>query len=109
MGSHWASITDIVDDHIRGVQRCRRPREEHRRVPRHSPRSPEWALCEGLAPLRLLACARKLMQRMGWTVMRLGFMWTGFNPAPGVFNDTYVDIVKGIVKSVIAMSKSSGC
>ena len=39
----------------------------------------------------------ELMQRMGWTVLRLGFMWSGYNPAPGNFNQNYIDIVKGIV------------
>jgi endoglycosylceramidase len=37
------------------------------------------------------------MQRLGFTVVRLGFMWSGYNPAPGVFNQTYVDVIKAIV------------
>mmetsp|Transcript_7252 Transcript_7252/g.20469 ORF Transcript_7252/g.20469 Transcript_7252/m.20469 type:complete len:497 (+) Transcript_7252:110-1600(+) len=37
------------------------------------------------------------MQRLGFTVVRLGFMWSGYNPAPGVFNQTYIDIIKVIV------------
>lgn len=39
----------------------------------------------------------RLMQKMGFTVIRLGFMWSGANPAPGVFNATYIDIIRGIV------------
>ena len=39
-----------------------------------------------------------LMERLGFTVMRLGFMWSGFNPAPDVFNQTYIDIVRSIVE-----------
>jgi len=30
----------------------------------------------------------ELMAAMGFNVMRLGFMWSGFNPAPGVYNQT---------------------
>mmetsp|Transcript_21345 Transcript_21345/g.51747 ORF Transcript_21345/g.51747 Transcript_21345/m.51747 type:complete len:483 (-) Transcript_21345:156-1604(-) len=38
-----------------------------------------------------------LMKKMGFNVLRLGWMWSGFNPAPGVFNQTYLEIVQGIV------------
>jgi hypothetical protein len=31
-----------------------------------------------------------LMEKMGVTVVRLGYMWTGFNPEPNTFNYTYV-------------------
>eukprot|EP01047_Picozoa_sp_COSAG01_P130675 COSAG01_NODE_60293_length_295_cov_1.433673_1_plen_70_part_10 len=37
------------------------------------------------------------MQKYGFTVVRLGFMWSGFNPQPGEFNQTYVDIIKTTV------------
>ena len=33
------------------------------------------------------------MQELGINVIRLGFMWSGFNPAPGVFNQTYLRLV----------------
>ncbi len=32
-----------------------------------------------------------LMQALGLNVVRLGFMWTGVNPQPNVFNQTCVD------------------
>ena len=38
-----------------------------------------------------------LMASMGFTAMRVGFMWSGFNPAPGIFNKTYLDTVRAIV------------
>eukprot|EP00947_MAST-08B_sp_MAST-8B-sp1_P003756 g3756.t1 len=37
------------------------------------------------------------MQLLGFTVVRLGFMWSGFNPSPGVYNETYINIIKGTV------------
>ena len=37
------------------------------------------------------------MQRLGFNVVRLGFMWSGYNPAPGVFNQTYIDVIKKTV------------
>mmetsp|Transcript_43362 Transcript_43362/g.68652 ORF Transcript_43362/g.68652 Transcript_43362/m.68652 type:complete len:503 (-) Transcript_43362:210-1718(-) len=43
-----------------------------------------------------------LMKQMGFNVMRLGWMWSGFNPAPGVFNQTYADIIKTIVEKMNA-------
>lgn len=42
----------------------------------------------------------KLMKKMGFNVMRLGYMWSGYNPEPNVFNQTYVDIIKLIVKGM---------
>lgn len=30
----------------------------------------------------------ELMEALGFNVMRLGFMWSGYNPAPGQFNQT---------------------
>jgi endoglycosylceramidase len=44
----------------------------------------------------------KLMEQLGFTVMRLGFMWSGYNPAPGVFNQTYIDVVKSVVANAAA-------
>lgn len=41
-----------------------------------------------------------LMKKMGFNVMRLGFMWTGYNPQEGVFNQTYIDTVKTIVRKM---------
>jgi endoglycosylceramidase len=32
----------------------------------------------------------------------LGFMWSGAEPSPGVFNETYFDIMGGIVDSLAA-------
>ena len=34
---------------------------------------------------------------VGINVIRLGFMWSGAQPAPGAFNATYVDIMTQIV------------
>ena len=34
------------------------------------------------------------MESLGFNVLRLGFMWSGYNPAPGVFNQTYIEVVK---------------
>ena len=28
-----------------------------------------------------------------FNVLRLGFMWSGYNPAPGVFNQTYIEVI----------------
>ena len=38
-----------------------------------------------------------LMGKLGFNVLRLGFMWSGFNPSPGVFNNTYLGVIKTIV------------
>jgi endoglycosylceramidase len=38
-----------------------------------------------------------LMAQLGFNVLRLGFMWSGYNPAPGVFNATYLEVVKSQV------------
>ena len=38
------------------------------------------------------------MEKLGITVVRLGYMWSGVNPADGVFNATYVAKVKTIVQ-----------
>ena len=43
-----------------------------------------------------------LMEKLGFNVMRLGFMWSGYNPAPGVFNHTYLESVRAIVDSMAA-------
>jgi hypothetical protein len=37
------------------------------------------------------------MEELGFNVVRLGFMWSGYNPAAGVFNDTYLQINKDII------------
>ena len=37
------------------------------------------------------------MQSYGFTVVRLGFMWSGYNPQPGIFNQTYIEIIKTTV------------
>jgi hypothetical protein len=34
---------------------------------------------------------------VGVNVIRLGFMWSGAQPTPGAFNETYVDIMAQIV------------
>ena len=44
----------------------------------------------------------ELMQRLGFSVLRLGFMWSGYNPSPGVFNRTYVDVIHSIVSAAAA-------
>jgi hypothetical protein len=38
----------------------------------------------------------KIMQGMGFTVIRLGFMWAGFEPTRGNYNTTYLNIIKSI-------------
>ncbi len=38
----------------------------------------------------------KIMQGMGFTVIRLGFMWAGFEPIRGNFNTTYLNVIKSI-------------
>ena len=38
----------------------------------------------------------KIMQGMGFTVIRLGFMWAGFEPTRGNFNTTYLNVIKSI-------------
>ena len=38
------------------------------------------------------------IQSLGVTTLRLGFMWSGFNPAPGYFNATYLDIMMSTVR-----------
>lgn len=39
-----------------------------------------------------------LMQELGLTALRLGFMWSGYNPAPGIFNKTYIDTIHSIIE-----------
>lgn len=43
-----------------------------------------------------------LLEALGFNVVRLGFMWSGFNPAPGVFNSTYLQAIQTIVKRLAA-------
>jgi len=38
-----------------------------------------------------------LMKSLGISVVRLGWMWSGFNPLPGVFNQTYADVMLDII------------
>ena len=44
----------------------------------------------------------QLMKNMGFNVMRLGFMWSGYNPAEGVFNQSYIDNIKQIISKMAA-------
>jgi endoglycosylceramidase len=37
------------------------------------------------------------MRSLGLSVVRLGFMWSGYNPRPGEYNQTYIDIIKATV------------
>ena len=39
-----------------------------------------------------------LMENTGINVVRLGVMWSGVNPTPGVVNRTYLGVLQGIVK-----------
>lgn len=38
----------------------------------------------------------EIMKDMGFTVIRLGFMWAGFEPTRGAYNTTYLNIMKSI-------------
>jgi endoglycosylceramidase len=38
-----------------------------------------------------------LLEELGFTVIRLGYMWTGAEPAERQFNQTYIDTIKRIV------------
>jgi hypothetical protein len=49
-----------------------------------------WLFPELLDPL---SDAAERFASMGFNVVRLGWMWTGFNPAPNVFNMTYASEV----------------
>ena len=42
------------------------------------------------------------MASLGFSVLRLGWMWSGFNPAPNVFNHTYANVMKSIVAKLNA-------
>eukprot|EP00729_Bicosta_minor_P008698 gene8698-2097_t len=42
------------------------------------------------------------MEELGFNVVRLGFMWSGYNPAPGVFNASYITVIKSIVAKLNA-------
>lgn len=39
----------------------------------------------------------KRMSALGLNAVRLGYMWTGANPGPNEFNDTYIETVRSIV------------
>lgn len=39
----------------------------------------------------------ELAESLGLNAVRLGFMWSGYNPAPGVFNATYMSVIKTII------------
>ena len=56
-------------------------------------KSPPWYIPEMAAND---ATATQL-QSYGFTVVRLGFMWSGYNPGPGVFNQSYIDVIKATV------------
>ena len=43
-----------------------------------------------------------LMKKLGFNVMRLGYMWSGYNPTSGYFNQTYVDTIQAIVAKMAA-------
>ena len=49
------------------------------------------------------------MKKLGFTVLRLGFMWSGFNPAPNYYNETYVDIIRDIVRVQSGETLDSDC
>jgi endoglycosylceramidase len=42
------------------------------------------------------------MEALGFNVLRLGFMWSGYNPAPGIFNRTYIEVIKQTVSQLNA-------
>ena len=44
----------------------------------------------------------RAMEALGFNVLRLGFMWSGYNPAPGVFNRSYIDVIKTTVAQLNA-------
>jgi endoglycosylceramidase len=37
------------------------------------------------------------LEKSGMNVVRLGTMWSGVEPIEGVYNDTYIDILRNIV------------
>jgi endoglycosylceramidase len=44
----------------------------------------------------------KAMKSWGWNTIRLGVMWTGVEPEMGVYNETYVDVMSGILDDLEA-------
>jgi endoglycosylceramidase len=38
-----------------------------------------------------------MLEALGFTVIRLGYMWTGAEPEANIFNQTYIDTIKTIV------------
>eukprot|EP01045_Picozoa_sp_COSAG04_P014281 COSAG04_NODE_1059_length_8523_cov_2.419853_2_plen_475_part_00 len=44
----------------------------------------------------------RAMEALGFNVLRLGFMWSGYNPAPGVYNRSYVEVIKTTVAQLNA-------
>ena len=56
-------------------------------------KSPPWYFEDELASDR----EAQVMEDLGLNFVRLGFMWTGFNPQPGVFNFTYARIMTDII------------
>lgn len=56
-------------------------------------KSPPWYIEEMYASDAVASHTEQL----GFTVVRLGFMWSGYNPAPNVFNQTYIDVIKATV------------
>ena len=59
-------------------------------------KSPPWYFPDMLAS----EAEFDLVEALGFNVVRLGFMWSGFNPARGVFNTTYLEAVKAIVEGL---------
>lgn len=41
-----------------------------------------------------------MMEGLGFTVIRLGYMWTGAEPEANRFNQTYIDTIKTIVSKL---------
>ena len=44
----------------------------------------------------------RAMEALGFNVLRLGFMWSGYNPAPGEYNRSYVEVIKTTVAQLNA-------
>lgn len=42
------------------------------------------------------------MKSWGFNTLRLGVMWSGVEPEPGVFNETYVAVMTGIIDELEA-------
>ena len=40
------------------------------------------------------------LRSWGFNVVRLGVMWPGVEPSPGVYNSTYLDLMRGLVDTL---------